>query len=87
MDVQGMPVYRPSTDPVGKGKAGSEQELAEAWNGHHTLQYMPFPNAHGLWPNMFLHFKAIGEARRGKHDLSAGSGVLRVWPTTQNPYR
>ena len=48
-------------------KAGSEQELAEARNGHHTLQYLPFPNAHGL----FLHLEAIGEARLGKRDLSA----------------
>ena len=81
-----MPVHRPGTDPVGKGKAGSEKELAEVWNGHHTLQYPPFPNTHGLWPIAFLHLETIGKARLGKRDSSAESDVLRTWPAARNPY-
>ena len=87
MDVWGMPVHRPSTNPIGKGKAGSELELAAAKNGHHTLQCPPFLNTHGLWPIVFVHLEAIGEARLGKPDLSAGDSVLWVWSTARNPYR
>ena len=81
-----MSVHRPGTDPVGKGKAGSKQELAEARNGHHTLQCPPFLNAHGLWPIAFLQLEAIGEARLGKHDSSSGDSVLQAWPTARNLY-
>ena len=81
-----MPVHRPGTNPVGKGKAGSEYKLAEVRNEHHTLQYVTFPNDHGLWPIAFLHLEAIGEARLGECDLSAGGGVLRTWPNARKPY-
>ena len=59
-----------------------EKGQAEARNGHHTLQCLPFLNTHRLWPIVFLHLEAIGEARLSKHDSSAGGGVLQA----QNPY-
>ena len=40
-----MPVYRPSTNSLGKKKAEGEQELAEARDGHYTLWCPPFFNA------------------------------------------
>ena len=37
-----MPVYRPSTNSLEKGKTGSEQELAEVRYGDHALWCPPF---------------------------------------------
>ena len=78
-----MPVYRPSTNSLGKGKIGGEQELAEGRNRHHAQWCLPFFHDHELWPFAFLNLEAIGKTRLGKHDSPAGGGVLQALPTTQ----